>query len=162
MNWKDWKSPEKRFWSRVRRTKGCWIWLGPKHKRHGGYGKMNYKSKTWSAHRLSWFLSFGEIPDGLHVLHKCDKRYCVNPDHLFLGTPADNIKDMIAKGRKARQGLPKSNSAKLTWSAVRNIRKDQQRGMTTKDLASKYKVSKTCILDVVNKKSWVSTQSARL
>lgn len=82
---------------------GCWIWIG--HLNHGGYGvAYEVGRKSVGAHRLSWVIHRGDIPAGLHVLHRCDVRACVNPDHLFLGTNADNVKDRVAKGRSTNPG----------------------------------------------------------
>lgn len=78
---------------------GCWLWLGGTQA--AGYGFFKHAGDT-TAHRSSWILYRGPIPEGLHVLHKCDVRQCVNPDHLFLGTQVDNMKDMAAKGRAQR------------------------------------------------------------
>ena len=91
------KDPSKRFWARVNRTDDCWLWTGWKD--WGGYGILTVKDKNIKAHRFSWELFFGPIPLGLKVLHKCDVRLCVNPDHLFLGTNLDNSRDMVNKGR---------------------------------------------------------------
>lgn len=96
---------EKRFWAKVNKgtESGCWEWTARTHK---GYGQMGGGSKRGDyikpAHRISWEIHFGPIPDGLWVLHKCDNRKCVNPDHLFLGTVLDNTRDMDSKGRGAR------------------------------------------------------------
>ena len=80
---------------------GCWLWTGSR-RRHG-YGRMySLDRKGLSAHRVSWELFRGPIPDGLDVLHKCDNPPCVNPDHLFVGTMQDNMDDMVRKGRQAR------------------------------------------------------------
>src|SRR3990167_3892348 len=80
---------------------GCWLWTGAT--RYDGYGTRPWRGKTSAqAHRIAWEVFRGPIPDGLQVLHRCDVRCCVNPDHLFLGTQLDNMRDMIQKGRKGR------------------------------------------------------------
>jgi hypothetical protein len=90
---------KERFWAKVKKTNGCWIWIAARnvHK----YGQFNVEGKMLKAHRVSWVLHFGLIPGTLHVLHKCDNPPCVNPAHLFLGTPADNMRDCVTKGRIA-------------------------------------------------------------
>lgn len=75
---------------------GCLIWLGGTT---NGYGAIRTNWKFEYTHRLAWQLKNGPIPDGMYVCHRCDIRCCVNPDHLFIGTYLDNIKDMISKGR---------------------------------------------------------------
>lgn len=87
-----------RFAAKVARGAGCWLWQG----RPGadGYGQFRVGVGTTKAHRFSYELHKGPVPPGLHVLHKCDVRLCVNPEHLFLGTALTNMRDMIAKGRK--------------------------------------------------------------
>lgn len=91
-----------RFWSKVRKSDGCWLWTDKPHA-PWGYGRLGnaINGKEIKAHRLSWMLHFGPIPDGLGVLHKCDTPLCVRPDHLFLGTQLDNVHDCVAKGRAA-------------------------------------------------------------
>jgi hypothetical protein len=80
---------------------GCWIWQGPEAGEYGAWGRHDY------AHRASWRFYYGEIPDGLNVCHTCDVPKCVNPEHLFLGTQHDNLKDMYAKGRRVQKGVLK-------------------------------------------------------
>ena len=95
------KPIEDRFWEKVSKEDGCWNWVGSTQ--GFGYGYLHTGDKTnrkpVSAHRYSWALHNGPIPDGLWVLHKCDNPSCVNPDHLFLGDRTDNMRDCAAKGR---------------------------------------------------------------
>jgi hypothetical protein len=94
---------EERFWAKVRKGDGCWEWNAAKRL---GYGKFAYEGKVIDAHRLSWLLHFGPIPEGMLICHRCDNPPCVRPDHLFLGTRADNTHDMDAKGRRVRYFPP--------------------------------------------------------
>lgn len=96
-------TPEDRFWLRVGKTEddSCWLWLGSRKERNGGYGQLSFYGRFAYAHRVSWHLSNGPIPEGAQVLHKCDNPPCVRPDHLFLGTQADNVRDMFRKGRES-------------------------------------------------------------
>ncbi len=89
-----------RFWPKVQKSDGCWTWLAAKD--HLGYGKIGAgtrKEGELLAHRASWIINNGAIPDGLVVCHRCDNPSCVRPDHLFLGTMKDNTMDMVRKGR---------------------------------------------------------------
>lgn len=86
-----------RFWPKVKKAEGCWLWLASTNP--AGYGMLNINRRPERAHRVAWMLERGPIPHGLHVLHKCDNPPCCNPDHLFLGTQADNMADRNAKGR---------------------------------------------------------------
>lgn len=98
-----------RFWSKVNKTEGCWLWTAGRFS--NGYGVFyNGKSNT-RAHRFSWALEHGEVPENLYVLHRCDNRRCVNPAHLFLGTAADNAIDMVNKGRSTRGINTRSGNA---------------------------------------------------
>lgn len=93
-----WPDPVARFWSKINKNAdGCWRWGGVI--KQDGYGVIIIKSKETRAHRLSWQIHNGEIADGLFVLHQCDNRSCVNPNHLFLGNHVANMLDMVSKGR---------------------------------------------------------------
>lgn len=94
-----------RFWDRVSKSDGCWLWTGA-FRAIGKYGQISDGYKTISSHRASWQIHNGPVPDGLWVLHKCDNPACVKPDHLFLGTHADNEADKTAKGRRPTKHRP--------------------------------------------------------
>lgn len=94
------ESDKRRFWAKVNKntTNGCWEWIG--HCYSTGYGMLTVKMDTWAAHRISYKIHNGPIPSGLYVLHTCDNTICVNPDHLWLGSHLDNMRDMDSKGRR--------------------------------------------------------------
>lgn len=89
---------EARFWAKVeKRDNDCWLWLGAKNQ--DGYGHFKVGNRAISAHRIAYVLKVGSIPTGVSILHSCDNRACVRPDHLFMGTQLDNVTDMMRKGR---------------------------------------------------------------
>lgn len=90
-----------RFWSKVNRTDTCWLWTAGKN--NHGYGTFKLNDKPRKAHRIAYELSVGPIPHGLNVLHHCDNPPCVNPNHLFIGTQEDNVRDMTFKSRHYQQ-----------------------------------------------------------
>lgn len=144
------------FWSQVEKGEGCWVWLGSKMA--DGYGSARRNSKTVLAHRLSYELTFGPIPDGLMVCHTCDNKPCVRPDHFFLGTCRDNIQDASRKGRLAcgeRGGMQFSPTRKLSKEDVVSIRSEYvPRVVTIKELARQYNVSPRTIRAVVAHENW--------
>lgn len=125
-------TPEERFWPRVSKSEGCWEWTGPRYP--NGYGMFSYQGRTQGTHRVAWMLTHGPIPDGLQVLHRCDNRPCVRPDHLFLGTQADNLRDCRAKGR-FRQ------FSKLTTEQRSEIHRRYAQGETQEALGREFNVS---------------------
>lgn len=150
------ESLERRFWERVRKGPGCWEWVGAKVR--DGYGELTLGGSTARvrAHRLSWALHKGAIPNGMLVLHKCDNRSCVRPDHLFLGTQSDNNHDMAQKGR-ARSPRVKgtaNGASKLTEAQVRELRLLREQGWLLRDLAAKYDLSVPQIWHITKRNSW--------
>jgi len=129
---------------------GCWLWEASRN--HKGYGNFRM-THIYLAHRASYALYKGAIPEGLCVLHKCDVPACVNPDHLFLGTHLDNAVDRMEKGRS--QAGEHHVRAKLTKEAVTDIRSKYQRWKYTyQDLADEYGVSNSTIYNVVAGVNW--------
>lgn len=112
-------SPYSHFWRQVEKSTDCWLWTGWTSK---GYGSLTHKRKPWTAHRFSWMVHNGPIPEGLWVLHRCDVPLCVNPSHLFLGNAADNSADMTSKGRGRPAIGEDSGLSKLTEEQVLDIR----------------------------------------
>lgn len=149
------RATEDGFWSRiVKQPNGCWEWTGFRLK--FGHGYLTYKRKQVLAHRLAYTLTFGGIPDGLHVCHKCDNPPCCNPSHLFIGTQLDNIADRDAKGRCAHQKGEKNGRSKLTDALVIDIRKKLSDGTETKAaIGREYGVSEVLIGLIARRKVWL-------
>jgi hypothetical protein len=139
-----------RFWALVERGPGCWRWLG--YSDPQGYGFIWLPSCRRRAHRAAWEFAQGPIPRGLCVCHRCDNPWCVNPEHLFLGTRAENNADMRSKGRQARGR--KVPLAKLDEWSVRLIRAMARLGWSNADLAREFKVSGTTVCHVLQGKVW--------
>ena len=132
---------------------GCWLWIGALR---SGYGNIDDGKTHVSAHRLAHELYIGPIPLGMVVMHRCDVRCCVNPDHLQIGTQLDNTRDCIAKGRARRGRFPgeNSNHARLTWEQVDAIRAEPKVFGYRQRLADRYGVSKSCIGKVATGIGW--------
>lgn len=146
------RTPESVFWAKVKRAgaRECWFWQGARNTK--GYGAMNFRCKTWSAHRLAWALTNGAAPSTQHVCHRCDNPSCVNPAHLFLGTNTENVGDRDSKNRQAR-GV-KIWSTKLNGKAATKIRRLLAAGRSISDAASEFNVNRKTIRQIRDRKTW--------
>jgi hypothetical protein len=166
---------EKRFWAKVRKVEGedaCWEWTGTTQRLHpsgsGGYGVFKDGGRMFYAHRTSWEMANGgPVPEGFHICHHCDNRLCVRPDHLFLGTPADNMHDRDAKGRVAsgaRNGSytkperrphgEQHGMALVTEEQVREIRQRHANGESQTSLARVFGMTQPNVSAIVLRKIW--------
>lgn len=136
---------------------GCWFWLG--HIDELGYGRMVFRSRSRKAHRVSYEIHYGAPPPNLKVCHTCDVRCCVNPEHLFIGTQADNVADMMAKGRHRALGLSGADNpmAALDAASVKKIRQLHAKGGVRQiELARRFNVSPMTISRIINNQAWVN------
>ena len=136
-------------------VKDCWIWKGSTNKQ--GYGRLKFKRKIYGPHRLSYELYIGKIKKGLCVCHKCDNPSCINPEHLFLGTLSDNMKDAYKKGRMVIPYTPgeKHTSSILTDKKVIEILKmKKEQKITDKKLGEKFGVNRRTINNIIHNKTW--------
>ncbi len=162
-----------RFWEKVEKLgteAGCWLWTSAIHDR--GYGMFGMKGRAVRVHRIMWEITFGPIPEGIWVLHRCDTRCCCNPSHLFLGTNQDNVDDMMRKGRH-RSPDPKMHSdilrekaargenhrdAKFTEEEVKAIvARYRQGGISQRALGQIHGADHTTIGDMIRGSSWRKT-----
>ena len=145
-----------RFMSLIKdsRTDGCWEW--DSHLNSNGYGRFVVDNKHRLAHRVSYEIFFGDVPDGLKVCHRCDNRLCVNPKPLWLGTQSENLKDAASKGRMRVPDTraARNGNTKLTWEHVRNIRSMHGSGMRKYHIASLFGVSPSTVNNIVNFETW--------
>lgn len=147
-----------RFNKKFIKTNKCWIWTASKS--DFGYGIFRYKNKNEYAHRVSWKINFGEIPASMFVCHKCDNPKCVNPKHLFLGTPKDNVTDMYFKRRDRgyfKTHPPKGEfnvNVKINSEIAKEIKKLISAGFSGSVIARKFCISKYIVSRIKTGKAW--------
>lgn len=144
----DCRTPK--FWSKVSKSDdgSCWLWTG--YINANGYAIMSISRRGYRASRISYFLHHGHISEDLHICHRCDNPACVRPDHLFLGTRSDNMKDSVEKGRFTKHG------AKLTPDQVQAIRRDYAPGRVPA-MCEFYGVRQSTIYEIIHGHTWKST-----
>lgn len=135
------KTFEQRFWAKVDKSGDCWLWTGAKIK---DYGCIRFRNRTMLAHRVSYILHYGDLPDHLDACHKCDTPACVNPEHLFAGTRRQNLADAVAKGRMQGKILEPEQ-----WQEI--IRIYGTGRVSVRALGIQYGVSFMTVYDVVKK-----------
>jgi hypothetical protein len=140
-----------RFWEKVDKSGDCWTWAAGLN--HAGYGRFRDADTgdMRQAHRISWEMANGPVPDDMMVLHRCDVRACVNPAHLFLGTHADNMADRDAKRRQAFG--ERNSKAKLTEVQVEEVR--ALAGVISQEkIGALYGIAQTAVSAIVRRKNW--------
>lgn len=152
------------FWARVdRQPDGCWLWVGPVD--IGGYGQMMMDGKEYQAHRLAWSLTNGPLAEGQQLNHRCDVARCVRPDHLTIGSQAENMREAMERGRhvgtqpERLAALPKARGedhahAKLTAEAVREMRRRHATGETITALGAAFTINITTVSRIVRRLAW--------
>lgn len=153
LNYRYKKTVSERFFDKVKKTESCWLWQA--HKNHKGYGMFHYK-KEMSAHKFSYMLHKGNVPEGMYVCHSCDTPACVNPEHLWLGTNDDNQKDSTLKGRRKLFSTRGSNvgTAKLNEEKVRQIKILIKQGKSNSQIAKEFNISPQTIHAIAKRGYW--------
>ena len=148
-----------RFWAKVEKTDDCWLWKA-KAKDWDGYGMFSFRRRSIRAHRFSWQLAHGRSPGKALVCHRCDTPACVRPDHLFLGTPGDNFRDCLAKGRYSPKGTG-NPAAKLSEEDVPKVRNLYATGQwSQRAIADIFRVHETTIGAIVRGENWRHVNAA--
>jgi hypothetical protein len=139
-----------RFWEKVNKTDTCWLWTRSTNRK--GYGKFSLpKSNGWILSHIASYVSHtGCVPEGMFVLHTCDIKACVNPEHLYAGTFLQNMRDRAERGTEWKPGV----KGVKTMETANAIRQDVANGMMQKDAAVKYGLHPATIMKIVHYKSW--------
>lgn len=143
-----------RIFDRIEKTEsGCWLYTGGIQK--GGYGVISIKNKSVQTHRVSYELRVGSIPEGMCVLHRCDVRRCINPEHLFLGTLGDNNTDRKQKGRNTDRRGERNPQAKADTEKIRKLREAHAtRRYSQRQLAKMFGLCQQQVSVIVRGKAW--------
>jgi len=149
---------KERLMAKVKITPYCWEWTACLNM--GGYGTIRKGGTMSLAHRVIWELAHGPIPEGMFILHHCDNRKCVNPEHLFIGTQTDNMRDMYKKGREPKKDAENNGNSKLTWKDVYLIRSIYP-ALSTYKLGKQFGVSNVAIHQIVKNKIWKSNSKEK-
>ena len=152
------EATSRRFHAKVRKTAGCWVWTASKNRE--GYGHFRLGEHMRLAHRVSWFLLRGPIPDGMNVLHKCDNPSCVRLSHLFLGRHIDNMTDMKTKGRARGHRGDSNGRSKLCDQDIRRILQLKNAGRTNVEIAKMFKVANQLISRICLKQCWNTSRDS--
>lgn len=142
-----------RFWAKVDKSGECWVWTAA-HNGRRGYGGVQADGRWKRASRVSWEMENGPIPDGLHVLHRCDNPPCVRPDHLFLGTQSDNNHDRDRKGRGRWSPGEANGCHKLTNADILDIRRLSSSGVSRAAIASMFNINKNTVSGISTRRTW--------
>ncbi len=142
-----------KFWKFVNKKGNdeCWEWAGRYCTR--GYGVLSIKSADRLAHRISYRIAYGHLPTEMLVCHRCDNPKCVRPDHLFLGTSLDNVRDAINKGRACLLG-EESAASKIKTSDVLKIRQMAKDGIPCAVIAKSFPINDSQVLNIFHRRSW--------
>ena len=145
------------IWKRVKKTKTCWLWIGCLNK--SGYGNTRYQGKAYRAHRLSYLLTYGSIPDGKMICHKCNVRNCVRPSHLYAGDHSTNTLDMIRAGtwkikRFVAYGQDHPISKLRNTEVKKIVRLYRIRKWSHRTLAARFGVARRTIARIVQGECW--------
>jgi len=144
-----------RFWAKVDKTDDCWNWTAGSRNPQHGYGEFKWQGKNYIATRFMWLLTYGSDPGNFWVLHRCDNPRCVRPEHLFLGTPKDNMVDKASKKRGNAPRGEKHGRVKLNADIVRAIRNEYASGhVSLSQLSHKYGVVFQQIHAIVTRRYW--------
>ncbi len=148
-------APEIRFARFVKREEGgCWVWTGSRNASGYGFFGLGRSARGVLAHRFSFAMVNGPIPPKMCVLHKCDNPPCVNPDHLWLGTQAQNMADKIAKGRQRVGAKDRHRLSKITREVAAQIRHERASGKLVKHIAKDRGLCVQTVSDILNGRHW--------